>query len=138
MKIKIKIIKKPSNKNISDIKEIYQEAGWLTRFDTNKRISEIVERSYIFVCAFDSDRIVAIARVIADGVNDAYIQDLTVKKDMRNRGIASAILSYIKNYLLKKGFKFIILVSEKGTEKFYQKNGFRYVKGMKVFIYEIK
>ncbi len=138
MKIKIKIIKKPSKKNISDIKEIYHQAGWLKPYDTDKRISDIVKKSYIFVCAFDSGRIIAIARVISDGVNDAYIQDLAVKKDMRHKGIASKIISYIKKYLLKKGFKFIMLVSEKGTENFYVKNGFRQVDGMKLFLYEFK
>ncbi len=138
MKIKIKIIKKPSKKNISDIKEIYRQAGWLKPYDTERRISDIVKKSYIFVCAFNSDEIVAMARVISDGVNDAYIQDLAVKKDMRNKGIASKIVLYIKRYLLKKGFKFIMLVSERGTEKFYIKNGFKQVKGMKFFLYEFK
>lgn len=136
--MRIKIIKKPSDKLISQIMDVYSEAGWLKEWDNKKRISDIVNKSYTFFAVFEGKKIVAIARVISDGVNDAYIQDLAVKKDMRGLGIGSKLLSFVKNYLVKKGFKFIILVSQNNTERFYMKNGFKLIKSMKVMLYEVK
>lgn len=138
MKYRITPLKKPTQKNIEDIIYLYKEAGWFREWDTEKRIKQIIEKSYLFVVAFYKDKIVAMGRVISDGINDAYIQDLKVRDDFKNKGLGTAIVNFIKKALLKKGFKWIGLISEKDTEEFYIKNGFKYMKGMKFFIYEFK
>lgn len=138
MGFKLRTIKKPTEKELRDIIDLYKEAGWLEPWDDKKRISSIIKKSYLFVCVSYKGKIIAMARVISDGVNDAYIQDLFVSCQFRKRRVGSSILSYIKDYLLKKGFKWISLIAEKGTYDFYKKNGFRYIKEMKFFKYEFR
>lgn len=138
MNFKLKIIRKPTQKEISEIINLYKEAGWLEPWDDRKRIYHIISRSYIFVVVFYKGKIIGMGRVISDGVNDAYIQDLFVLPNFRSRRIGSMLLSYIKKYLLKKGFKWISLIAEKGTDIFYTKNGFKHIKEMKFFKYEFK
>ena len=136
MKVEIRKIRRVKGRELSQIINLYGEAGWLDQYDNEKRIKEMINGTYLFVAAYYNRKIVAMARVISDKVNDAYIQDLFVSKKFRNRNIGSSILSYITEYLIKRGFRWISLIAEKGTYDFYKKNGFKYIKEMKFFKYE--
>jgi ribosomal protein S18 acetylase RimI-like enzyme len=84
------------------------------------------------------NKIAAMARVISDGVNDAYIQDMAVKKSFREKGIGSKVIEYILSHLKEKDFRWIGLVSENDADLFYKKLGFDYDKKKKTMIYETK
>jgi spermidine synthase len=56
----------------------------------------------MLLCGLTKDEIVAIARCLSDGVSDAYIQDVTVKKEFRGKGIGLFILSHIKTFFSKE------------------------------------
>lgn len=138
MNYKIVQLTNPSKKNIDDIISLYKEADWLKIWDTRRRIKLIIKKSYMFIAVLYEGDIIAMARVISDGINDAYIQDLKVRNDFRNKGLGTKIIDFIKTKLIKKGFKWIGLIAERDTEKFYIKNGFKHMKEMKFFIYEFK
>jgi len=138
MNLNIKAIKNPNIKQLNQIKDIYIDAGWWYDYDNIKRLRKIINNTYLFVIADVDGEIAGIARVISDGVNDAYIQDMAVKKTFRKNGIGSKIIRYILSHLKKKRFKWIGLVSENASDLFYKKLGFDYDSKKKTMIYETK
>ncbi len=132
----IKNLKKVSYKNLKEIKQLYIEAGWWKKYDNYKRLKSIIKGSYLFVVALENNKIIGMGRVISDGANDAYIQDFTVLKKHRNKGIGKKILRFILKILIKKRFKWIGLISEKKVYKFYKKCGFKIYRNKIPMIYE--
>ena len=87
------ILKNPDEKQILHILNLYKAANWWEE-DSNGTdiIDKIISGSYIFMIAVCQDKIIGMGRVISDGVSDAYIQDVTVDKEYRNRKIGSKIV----------------------------------------------
>ncbi|WP_274377562.1 GNAT family N-acetyltransferase [Desulfotruncus arcticus] len=78
------------------------------------------------VCAVADNKSVGIARVIGDGSIYFYIQDFIVQKEFQGKGIGSAIMKKIMEFLKQYAPEgsFIGLMSAKGKEGFYLKYGF--------------
>ncbi|MBP7795340.1 MAG: GNAT family N-acetyltransferase [Elusimicrobiales bacterium] len=138
MSLKIKAIKNPNINQLNQIKDIYIDAGWWYDYDNIKRLQKIVKKTYLFIIAELDGNIVGMARVISDGVNDAYIQDFAVKKKFRKNGIGSKIIEYIILYLKKRDFKWIGLIAEKKAYSLYKRFGFKMDADKKPMIYETK
>lgn len=136
--MKIKIINKPTTKELIDIKNLYKESGWWNDYDSIKRLKIFVEKSYIFIVAVKDKKIIGMARVISDSINDAYIQDFTVLKNYRNLGIGTKILKFILKILIKRNFKWIGLIAEKKAYSLYKKCGFKVYKNKIPMIYDFK
>jgi len=123
-KIKVKRIKKV---NVSDFKELYKDAGWW-HDEYNKNLSFInkaVKGSYCFVGAFNNEgKMIGMGRALSDGCSDAYIQDLTVLKKYRGKGIGKMIVEEIIKILTKNGVDWIALISEPKSIGFHIRNGF--------------
>ena len=79
------------------------------------------QNSYAAIVAYDADRIVGTARVLSDGVCNAYIVDVWTLSDYRNRGIGRTMMSMLEDRV--EG-QHIYLFSEDNRE-FYEKLGFR-------------
>jgi spermidine synthase len=77
------------------------------------------------VIAVEGDAIVGMGRAISDGICDAYIQDLTVKKDRRKQGIGRNILLALIERLHADGIFWIGLIAEPGSIDLYHHAGFR-------------
>ena len=77
----------------------------------------------MFVCfVYVSDVLVGAGRVLADGLDCAYIADVAVHPDHQGRGLGKAIIRQL--VALSQGHKKIILYANPGTEGFYDKLGF--------------
>lgn len=125
------VLNKASKKDILQIKTLYEQAGWWSSKDNLNLIKKIIKGSYLFAVIYnDKSDIIAMARVISDGVNDAYIQDFTVLKKYRNRGIGYYLIKNIINILKERGFKWIGLISTKKALKLYKKAGFKIYRNM--------
>ncbi len=112
--------------------QLYQEAGWLDLagdLDKLDWIDRLLEGSYCFVAAFHRDRMIGMGRSISDGVSDAYIQDVTVLKSYRGRGIGSRIMRNIISHLKQNGIDWIGLIAEPGSGSLYRKLGFSEMTG---------
>jgi spermidine synthase len=64
-------------------------------------------------------------RALSDGVSDAYIQDVTVKKPYRGQGIGTQIIQKLVERLNADGLEWIGLIAEKNSHKFYRRLGFK-------------
>ena len=76
----------------------------------------------MFACFVYADTVLAGAgRVLADGLDCAYIADVAVHPDHQGRGLGKAIIRQL--VALSQGHKKIILYANPGTEGFYGKLG---------------
>ena len=129
--IEFRFLTAPTEEEALQILGLYREAGWWENVaDPDPRdIGRIVAGSYCFLAAFSEGRLVAMGRVLSDGVSDAYIQDVTVEKGMRHRGIGSDLVRRIVSRLNADGIRWVGLIAAGNTEDFYRPLGFRPVPG---------
>jgi GNAT superfamily N-acetyltransferase len=77
----------------------------------------------MFTCfAYANDVLSAAGRVLADGLDCAYIADVAVHPDHQGHGLGTAIIRQLVT--LSQGHKKIILYANPGTEPFYARLGF--------------
>jgi spermidine synthase len=74
------------------------------------------------------DEIIGMGRSISDKANDAYIQDLALKKEYRGQGFGTKLVNAILQRLDTDGIKWIGLIAEKNSRNFYAPLGFRNMK----------
>jgi GNAT superfamily N-acetyltransferase len=77
----------------------------------------------MFTCfAYAGDVLAGAGRVLADGLDCAYIADVAVHPEHQGRGLGSQIITRLVD--LSRGHKKIILYAKPGTEPFYDRLGF--------------
>jgi len=91
---------------------------------------ELVERalptSLYGVCAYESDELVGMARVIGDGGMVYYIQDVIVLPGHQRQGIGTTLMDKIMTWVRAHASRNTIvgLMAAAGKEPFYEKYGF--------------
>ena len=122
----------------TQIIRLYKEADWWSPANDRQPefVDKIAENSYCFVGAFCDGEMIGMGRVLSDGISDAYIQDVTVLRDHRRRGIGGRIIAHLLDKLQADRIEWIGLIGEPGTGEFYTKLGFEKMKGSEPFIYK--
>lgn len=117
---------------------LYKEAGWWRPANDRQPefVDKIAENSYCFAGAFCDGEMIGMGRVLSDGISDAYIQDVTVLRDHRHRGIGGRIIAHLLDKLQADRIEWIGLIGEPGTGDFYTKLGFKKMKGSEPYMYE--
>ena len=78
----------------------------------------------LFKCiVYDSNRMIGVGRVLADGFDAAYICDIAVHPEYQGRGIGKKIV--LKLVEFSKDHRKIILYAAAGKDTFYLKLGFK-------------
>ncbi|WP_224816951.1 GNAT family N-acetyltransferase [Hasllibacter sp. MH4015] len=98
--------------------------GW--QLVPTHRARAALDASLLHVTAWEGDALVGMARVVGDGVLNAYIQDVVVADSHRGKGIARAIVERLMadlSELLPKGTT-IGLMAVAGVEPLYERAGF--------------
>ncbi len=88
----------------------------------------MVKTSAIFGVPFIKKKLIGMGRALSDLVSDAYIQDVTVLKEYRGRGIGKDIIQTLIKTLKENNVDWIGLVAEPGTSFFYEPLGFETLK----------
>ena len=126
MEIEVKVITEAS---CDELIALYRGAGWWNeKTDDISWLPLLIRGSICFVGAFCEGRLIGMGRGIGDGISDAYIQDVTVLPEYRNKGIGGLIINKLVNALQDIGLKWIGLIGEPGTQTFYERLGFRVMK----------
>jgi ribosomal protein S18 acetylase RimI-like enzyme len=85
---------------------------------------EVAFSNSMFKCfAYDSGKLIAVGRAVADGRDCSYISGVAVHPDHQGRGIGREVVSRL--VALSRGHKKIILYAAPGKEPFYRKLGFK-------------
>jgi len=128
--IEIKVITSADRRSVE---ELYRQAGWWSEKDEtpdgSSWIDAMVKGSFCFVGAFHGGEMIGMGRAVSDGASDAYIQDVTVRKEFRGQGIGARIIRAIADFLRSRGIGWIGLVAEPGTQAFYRGLGFAVLEG---------
>jgi aralkylamine N-acetyltransferase len=126
-RIKTVILQTPTISQARQIEELYRLQQWWQAGDDEspQLIPRLIAGSHCFVAALEGENIVGIGRAISDGVSDAYIQDLTVRSDLRNQGIGRRILQTLLERLHTDRLHWIGLIAEPGSYGLYRRAGFR-------------
>ncbi len=111
-------------------KEVYlslrKQVGW--KLLSSNQAVKAIQCSLYTVCVYENGNPVGMGRVIGDGAVICYIQDLLVIPEARNRQIGSEILrmlkEYVENLMEENTSMMLCLMSAKGREEFYIRNGF--------------
>lgn len=113
-----------------DLKDLYKDAAWWDpSYDRDPGfLNHLAKDSAVFVGAFYKKKMIGMGRALSDLVSDAYIQDVTVLKEYRGKGIGKIIIKTLVEELKKKGVDWIGLVAEPGTSAFYKELGFDVMK----------
>lgn len=115
----------PTNENIKQITALYRHEGWWSKdADDPDLVRGIIAGSHVFMIATEDDGMVGMGRALSDRSSDAYIQDVTVKKEYRSRGIGTEIIRELVKRLRADGIEWIGLIAERGSHGFYSRLGF--------------
>jgi ribosomal protein S18 acetylase RimI-like enzyme len=130
-RLNIVFVRVPTEDQIRQIESLYREQGWWRAEvgESRQLIPDLIAGSHCFVISVECNDIVGMGRAISDGVSDAYIQDLTVRGDHRNRGIGRLILEALMERLHSDGFRWIGLIAEPGSSDLYRGVGFEEMSG---------
>ncbi len=105
--------------------ELFETTGWNQAYQVNmQQISQALSNSWCVISAYDQTQLVAVGRIVSDGVLYAMIYDMIVKPSYQGKGIGSAILHKLIAKCTAAGIRDIQLFSAKGKSSFYQKHGF--------------
>lgn len=113
------------------LKALYQDAGWWDEACERhpEFLSQVVSKSALFVGAFCEKKMIGMGRALSDLTSDAYIQDVTVLKAFRGKGIGKKIITRLIAGLKDRGVDWIGLIGEPDTRSFYENLGFKEMTG---------
>lgn len=113
-----KFNEKVSVKALADLRE---SVGWnrMEREYTNPLMT-----SYYHIAVYEDDKLIGYIDSVSNGVTDAYIQDLMVCPDYQVKGIGTALMDKMIEYLKEKRIYMISVVYEEGLKPFYERFGF--------------
>jgi len=111
----------------NEIVELYKAGGWWKDSYNKSGIKYLLKGSFAFAVAVDksSRKAVGMGRIISDGVSDAYIQDLVVLPEFRDKGIGQKLVKALLDYCISEGILWIGLIAEPNQDGFYSIIGFK-------------
>lgn len=126
-KVILDFLSDPTSDQIAQITTLYVIEGWFTEeeADDPDLTARMISGSHCFIIATVENEIVGMGRGISDGISDAYIQDVVVKRAYRGKKIGSGIVEALVARLCADGLKWIGLIAERGSHKFYEPLGFK-------------
>ncbi len=86
----------------------------------------VLERSLVYVCAYDGDRLVGFVNIAWDGGKHAFVLDPTVHHEYRRRGIATKLLDIAASRTAERGCEWLHVDYDPHLEPFYRQCGFRH------------
>jgi len=123
--------------NSPEIIDLYRTGGWWEIGWRTDRIAQIIDGSFIFLIAHDTqNRAVGMGRIISDGAADGYIQDVVVFPEYRGRGIGERIAKTLTRLGSAHGLTWIGLISAPGKESIYRRSGFSEMKNYTPMLFE--
>ena len=85
----------------------------------------ILERSLVFVCAYDETRLIGFVNLAWDGGVHGFLLDATVRADFQRRGVGTALVKRAAAIAAERGLKWLHVDFEPHLRSFYSRCGFR-------------
>ena len=125
--MKYKIVDDLSQMNLDDIIKLLKSTYW-----ADKRSDEQIEKSArnsscygIFIEG--ENKLAGFARVISDYATTYYLCDVVVDEEYRNKGLGTALVSYIESLPVYAGLRGILVTRD--AHSLYRKFGYEVLDG---------
>ncbi|HEX7021461.1 MAG TPA: GNAT family N-acetyltransferase [Trueperaceae bacterium] len=82
-------------------------------------------RSLLYVCAYQTNRMIGFVNVAWDGGRHAFLLDTTVHPDLRRQGIGTELVQRAASASRTRGIEWLHVDFEPHLAKFYRDCGFR-------------
>ncbi|WP_332648101.1 GNAT family N-acetyltransferase [Lysinibacillus sp. 54212] len=118
------IYKEQKRMNQQDLKALYEDVEWYAYTKDINQLQQALANSLYVLSAWEGEKLIALIRVVGDGLTILYIQDILVLKSRQNQGIATELMKrVIEKY---KDVRQKVLLTEEAPDvrHFYEKNGF--------------
>lgn len=109
------------NLNWEELSELYLAAPLGQKDPSDLKVA--FSNSMFSCLVYDSGKLIAVGRALADGRDCSYICDVAVHPSYQELGIGKQVVSKLVD--LSKDHKKIILYAAPGKEPFYRKLGFK-------------
>ena len=107
-----------------DLIALYAAVGWSAYTKDPARLEAAVTASLSVVTAWDSSRLVGLARVVGDGLTIAYLQDILVAPEHQRTGIGRELFRRVFEPFDDVRQKLLITDNEPRQLAFYESMGF--------------
>ena len=121
----ISVLNELNNRQIEKLHILFQNEWW-TRSRSIEDIRLMLKHTdFVFgFCVPDDGELIGFARVISDWTYKAFIFDVIVDQDYRNKGLGNFIMNTIFNHSVLKKVSHIELYCPEKLFPFYEKMGF--------------
>lgn len=126
--MEVKIFRKDEIPDIAD-----QAVVFYKRFFDFENIKTAFLNSQSFAIAYDSDKIIGIARTIGDGARFTLIVGLVVDPEYRRKGVGTKLIQLLAKNAGTFHINLTTDPNDEGLEDFYEKAGFKLSEGELVF-----
>lgn len=97
--------------------EVYESAGLIRPTQDFNRIKQMYTHANLVVSAWDGDRLVGVARSLADFCYVCYLADLAVREEYKGKGIGKQLIKLTKDIIGEQST--LILLSAAGALTYY-------------------
>lgn len=109
---------------------LYTEVGWSAYTKDPERLYAAVAASLTVVTAWDSGRLVGLARVVGDGLTIVYLQDILVAPDHQRVGIGRGLFRRVFEPYDDVRQRLLLTDDDPRQRAFYEAMGFTDIRDM--------
>ena len=106
------------------LEKLYNDAEWYAYTNDLDLLQQAINQSLYVLTAWEDAKLVALIRVVGDGLTIIYIQDILVLKEYQNKGIATQMLQDVLNKYDDVRQKVLLTEEAPDVRHFYEKNSF--------------
>lgn len=126
----IYVSEKPTAKELLGF---YNQMGWNDFLGLNLvGMKRLIEGSYYMISAYSNEKLIGNARIISDGVTNAYLCGLGVLEPYRKQGVAAQMLQALKEKMDADGLHGQFFCEESLKEYYEKRGATQFAVGMKI------
>ncbi len=107
--------------SVKELADLRESVGW-NRME--REYANPLMTSYYHIAVYENEKLIGYIDSVSNGVTDAYIQDLMVCPDYQGKGIGTALMDKMIEYLKEKRICMISVIYEANLKPFYKRFGF--------------
>lgn len=109
---------------LEQLEKLYNDVEWYAYTNDLEVLQQAIYQSLEVISAWNGDELVALIRVVGDGLTIIYIQDILVMNAYQNQGIATQLVQQVLEKYKHVRQKVLLTEEAPDVRHFYEKNGF--------------
>ncbi|TYS67836.1 GNAT family N-acetyltransferase [Sutcliffiella horikoshii] len=109
---------------LEQLEKLYNDVEWYAYTKDLDVLQQAIYNSLEVITAWNGDELVALIRIVGDGLTIIYIQDILVLNAYQNQGIATQLMQQVLEKYKHVRQKVLLTEEAYDVRHFYEKNGF--------------